>query len=214
MFYDALKGDHGLPHDPINALVSPRPIGWISSLSKSGVRNLAPYSYFNLVAGMPPIVMFGSAFVKDSQRNIEETGEFVCNLATWELREAVNASSAPAPPEVDEFALVGLDGAPSTLVRPPRIKQAVAALECTYLQTIPLPSATAEPHFFSMVLGLVVGVYIDEAVITDGLVDVTRIKPLSRLGYMDFAVVQEVFAMERPSYPRTAVQVAPQPAAT
>jgi flavin reductase (DIM6/NTAB) family NADH-FMN oxidoreductase RutF len=199
MFYDALKADHGLPYDPTNALVSPRPIGWISSLSKDGVRNLAPYSYFNLVASRPPIVVFGSGYVKDSQRNIEETGEFVCNIANWELREAVNASSVQAPPEIDEFDLVGLEAAESTLVRPPRVKRALAALECKYVRTIELPSATDEPHFFSMVIGRVVGVYIDESVIRDGIVDVTRIQPIARLGYQDFAVVDQVFAMARPA---------------
>jgi len=201
MFYDALKADHGLPHDPTNALVSPRPIGWISSLSKNGVRNLAPYSYFNLVASRPPIVMFGSGYVKDSQRNIEETGEFVCNIADWELREEVNASSAQVPPDVDEFDLVGLEAAESTLVRPPRVKRALVALECKYVRTVELPSATNDPHFFSMIIGRVVGVYIDESVIRDGIVDVTRIKPIARLGYQDFSVVNQVFAMARPATP-------------
>jgi flavin reductase (DIM6/NTAB) family NADH-FMN oxidoreductase RutF len=199
MFYDALKNDHGLPHDPTNALVAPRPIGWISTIGRDGVRNLAPYSFFNLVASKPPIVVFGSAFVKDTQRNIEATGEFVCNLASWELRDAVNASSVESPPDVDEFDLTGLEAAESQFVRPPRVKRAAAALECKYVQTVPLPSATDEPHFFSLIVGRVVGVYIDDAVIRDGRVDVTLIRPLARLGYFDFSVVNEVFAMPRPA---------------
>jgi flavin reductase (DIM6/NTAB) family NADH-FMN oxidoreductase RutF len=198
LFYDALKGDHGLPHDPVNALVAPRPIGWISSLSAEGVANLAPYSYFNLMASRPPVVVFGSGLVKDSQRNIEATGEFVCNIAGWDLREEMNQSSAQVGADVDEFALAGLETAPSTLVRPPRVRRALAALECRYVQTVPLPTGTERPHFFQMVIGLVVGVHIDDSVITNGLVDVTRIRPLSRLGYMDYAVVNEVFAMQRP----------------
>jgi flavin reductase (DIM6/NTAB) family NADH-FMN oxidoreductase RutF len=206
MFYDALKNDHGLPHDPMNALVTPRPIGWISSVGRDGTRNLAPYSFFNLVASKPPIVVFGSAFVKDTQRNIEETGEFVCNVANWELREAVNASSVESPPDVDEFDFTGLEAAESRLVRAPRVKRAMAALECKYVQTVPLPSATDAPHFFSLVIGRVVGVYIDDAVIRDGRVDVTLIRPLARLGYLDFSVVNEVFAMPRP--PRIEAAVA------
>ena len=198
MFYDALKGDHGLPHDPVNALVAPRPIGWISTLSADGVPNLAPYSYFNLMASRPPVVVFGSGLVKDSQLNAEVTGEFVCNIAGWDLREEMNRSSAQVGADVDEFALAGLETAPSTLVRPPRVARALAALECRYVQTVPLPTGTERPHFFSMVIGLVVGVHIDESVIVDGHVDVTRIRPLSRLGYMDYAVVNEVFAMQRP----------------
>jgi flavin reductase (DIM6/NTAB) family NADH-FMN oxidoreductase RutF len=204
MHYDALKGDHGLPHDPINALVAPRPIGWISTISKEGVRNLAPYSYFNLVASHPPLVMFGSGLVKDTQHNVEETGEFVCNIASWDLRQAVNQTSARLPPDVDEFDFAGLETEPSNFVKPPRVKRAPAALECRYVQTIQLPSAQeGRRHFFSMVIGQVVGVYIDEAVIRDGLVDVTLIRPLARLGYMDYSVTLAVFPMKRPGEPVT-----------
>lgn len=198
MFYDALKGNHGLPHDPINALVAPRPIGWISSLSTEGVRNLAPYSYFNLIASHPPVVMFGSGLVKDTQRNVEATGEFVCNIVGFDLHEEMNQTSAHLPPEIDEFDFAGLEAAASTLVRPPRVKRALAALECKYVKTVPLPSATDKPHFFSLIIGLVVGVHIDESVVRDGIVDVTKIRPVARLGYMDYSVVNEVFAMGRP----------------
>jgi flavin reductase (DIM6/NTAB) family NADH-FMN oxidoreductase RutF len=199
MHYDALRGDHGLPHDPIPALVTPRPIGWISTLSASGVRNLAPYSFFNLIAAQPPLVMFGSGFRKDSQRNIEETGEFVCNIATWDLREQVNQSSATVDADVDEFELTGLETAPSRWVNPPRVKRAPAALECRHVQTVQLPTADpGKPHFFSLVIGQVIGAYIDDAVIRDGIVDVTLIRPLARLGYLDYSVTDAVFAMERP----------------
>jgi flavin reductase (DIM6/NTAB) family NADH-FMN oxidoreductase RutF len=200
MHYDALKADHGLPHDPVNALVAPRPIGWISSLDKDGQRNLAPYSYFNLIAGRPPLVMFASGYVKDSQRNIEETGEFVCNIATWDLREEVNLSSAKVPPHVDEFEFAGLEAAPSRWVKPPRVKRSPAALECRYVETVKLPTGTEDqPHFFSMIIGLVVGIYIDEKIIRDGLVDVSQIRPLARLGYMDYTAVDEIFAIQRPA---------------
>ncbi|MCC8967096.1 flavin reductase family protein [Bradyrhizobium sp. Pear76] len=198
MHYDALAGDHGLPFDPINALVSPRPIGWISTLSADGVPNLAPYSYFNLVAAKPGVVMFGSSSLKDSQRNVEQTGEFVCNLATWDLREAVNRSSVPAGPEVDEFALTGLKTAPSRWVRPPRVAMAPAALECRYIETVALPTgAPGQLHKASLILGLVVGVYINDANLVEGRVDVTRMRPLARLGYMDYSVTDDVFIMER-----------------
>jgi flavin reductase (DIM6/NTAB) family NADH-FMN oxidoreductase RutF len=198
VFYDALKGDHGLPHDPINALVAPRPIGWISSIGADGVLNLAPYSYFNLMASHPPVVAFSSGFVKDTQRNVEAGGEFVCNIAGADLKDALNQSSARLAPDVDEFAVTGLETAPSVLVKPPRVKRAKAALECRYVQTVPLPTGSDRPHVFSIVIGLVVGVYIDEEVVRAGLVDVTLIRPLARLGYMDYSVTEEVFAMARP----------------
>jgi flavin reductase (DIM6/NTAB) family NADH-FMN oxidoreductase RutF len=198
MFYDALKGDHGLPHDPVNALVAPRPIGWISTMNADGVLNLAPYSYFNLMASHPPVVAFASATIKDTQRNIESCGEFVCNIAGADLMEALNQTSANLPPEGDEFAFAGLETAPSTLVKPPRVKGAKAALECRYVQTVPLPSGGDRPHIFSMIIGLVVGVFIDDAVIKEGLVDVTLMRPLARLGYMDYSVTENVFAMARP----------------
>jgi flavin reductase (DIM6/NTAB) family NADH-FMN oxidoreductase RutF len=200
MFYDALLGDHGLPHDPMNALVAPRPIGWISTVGADGVRNLAPYSYFNMVAGRPPVVVFSSGYAKDSQRNAEATGEFVCNIATWSLREEVNRSSTALPPHVDEFDFAGIEAAPSRLVKPPRVKRAPAALECRYIQTVPLPAGTeGQLHRFSLVIGLVVGVYIDDAVLRDGLVDVTLIEPLARLGYTDYSATRDIFSMARPA---------------
>jgi flavin reductase (DIM6/NTAB) family NADH-FMN oxidoreductase RutF len=199
MYYDALKNDHGLPHDPVNAIVAPRPIGWISSLSNSGTRNLAPYSYFNLIASRPALVVYGSSGMKDSRRNIEATGEFVCNIVNWDLREAMNRSSAAVPHEVDEFDLAGLEAAPSRWVKPPRVKRAPAALECRHVQTVALPSADpGVPHFFSLIIGQVVGVYIDDDFIQGGLVDVTKIRPVARLGYFDYSVIDSVFAMPRP----------------
>src|SRR6478735_11632674 len=123
MYYDPRRNDHGLSHNPITALVAPRPIGWISTVSRSGVVNLAPYSFFNLVSGTPPFVMFSSKPRKDSQRNAEETGEFVCSLATYDLREAMSKTSAAVGPEVDEMRLAGLTPAPSRLVAPPRVKE-------------------------------------------------------------------------------------------
>src|SRR5580698_9272542 len=128
IFYDVRKNDHGLPHDPFKAIVAPRPIGWITSMSKAGDINLAPYSWFNGVSSRPPMVMFASEERKDSLTFIEETKEFVCNFATFELREQVNQTSAPYPRGVNEMAMAGLAAAPSQLVRPPRVADAPCAL--------------------------------------------------------------------------------------
>lgn len=199
MHYDALKNDHGLPFNPIKGLVVPRPIGWVSSRSASGRLNLAPYSFFNLVSSNPDFVVLGSSGRKDSMRNIEETGEFVCNLATWDLRRAMNQTSAAYPHGVDEMEKVGLTPAPSRFVQPPRVKESPAALECRHHQTLTLPGpeGAAESENF-LLIGKVVGVYIDDAVIENGRVVASRLRPLARLGYMDYAVIEKVFEMARP----------------
>lgn len=199
MFYDAGTNAHGLKHDPFKALVVPRPIGWISTLSRDGVPNLAPYSFFNAMATDPHIVMFASAGRKDSQRNAEETGEFVCNLATWDLREQMNKSSASVGPEVDEFVLSGLEMGPSVMVKAPQVKASPVHLECVWLQTLKLKTRSGELHpIYDVVVGEVVGISIDDRFITDGMVDTAAMKPLSRLGYHDYAVINELFTMRRP----------------
>jgi len=197
MFYDATTNDHGLKHDPFKALIVPRPIGWISTVSMAGVLNLAPYSFFNGVSTDPHIVMFASAGRKDSQRNAEETGQFVCNLASWDQREAMNTSSATVGPEIDEFALAGLETEPSRLVKPPRVKGAPAHFECVWLQTVPL-SARDGRHTYDLVLGEVIGIHIDDRFVADGMVDTAAMKPIARLGYHDYSVVDEVFTLKRP----------------
>jgi flavin reductase (DIM6/NTAB) family NADH-FMN oxidoreductase RutF len=200
VFYDAIENRHGLKHDPFKALIVPRPVGWISSVSKAGICNLAPYSFFNAVSERPAYVVFGSAGLKDSIRNIEETGEFVCSLSTWGLRDHMNISSASVPYGVDEFPLAGLTAARSTLVKPPRVKESPAAFECRHHQTIALPGAGRHEQGYHMVIGLVVGVYIDDRVIKDGVVDTPAMKPIARLGYMDYAVVtpETTFTINRP----------------
>ena len=197
MFYDALTNAHGLAHDPFKALVAPRPIGWISTRSRAGVVNLAPYSFFNAIATNPHYVMFSSAGRKDSVRNAEETGEFVCSLATYDLRDQVSATSRPVGPEVDEMALAGLTPAPCRLVKPPRVKESPVAFECDYFQTVELPG-NAPDATFHMVIGRVLGVHIDDRVIVEGRVDVTRLRPIARLGYQDYAVIDAVFQLVRP----------------
>jgi flavin reductase (DIM6/NTAB) family NADH-FMN oxidoreductase RutF len=141
--------------------------------------------------------MFASAGQKDSQRNAEETGEFVCNLASWDQRDAMNASSATVGPEVDEFVLAGLATEPSRLVKPPRVAGAPAHFECVWLKTVPLEDRSGRKTY-DMVLGEVVGIHIDDGFIADGMVDTAAMKPIARLGYHDYAVVDEVFTLKRP----------------
>ncbi len=202
MFYERRQRPASLRHDPFKALVAPRPIGWIGTVSRGGVPNLAPYSFFNAVCDRPPMVMFSSSGRKDSQRNAEETGEFTCSIATWALRDAMNLSSATVRPDVDEFALAGLDAAPGTLVRAPRVAQSPAALECRYWRTLELPADAAKPgEATALVFGEVIGVYIDDAYVRDGMVDTGAMRPLARMGYMQYGVItpDTVFTLNRPA---------------
>lgn len=198
MFYDPTTTGHGLPHDPLKALVAPRPIGWISSQDARGIVNLAPYSFFNLMSTGPAIVAFSSGGRKDSQANIEETGEFVCNIAGAELAAAVNASAAPVAAGVDEFELVGLEKAASVMVKPPRVAAARAHLECRYLKTLVLEDLSGNTMGWGVIFGQVVGVHIDDSLLNEGIVDTGKLNPLSRLGYLDYGVLGEIFAMQRP----------------
>jgi flavin reductase (DIM6/NTAB) family NADH-FMN oxidoreductase RutF len=206
MFYEPKKKNHGLAKNPFNSLILPRPIGWISSASKTGILNLAPYSFFNAVCYQPPTVMFsggvGSAAdgMKDTVRNIQETGEFVCNLATWDNRDAMNLSSANVDSEVDEFQLTGLTPAASTLINVPRIVETPVNLECRYIKSVDIPGWQNADNYV-MILGEVVGVHIDDDYITgEGLVNIQKMMPIGRLGYDDYTRVDEqsVFKMERP----------------
>jgi flavin reductase (DIM6/NTAB) family NADH-FMN oxidoreductase RutF len=204
MFYQPSLRDHGLRHDPFKALVMPRPIGWISSLDAEGRANLAPYSFFNAMAADPPVVVFGTSLRprdparKDSQANIEATGEFVCNLATEALTHQMNATSASLAAGADEFEHAGLAKAPCRLVQAPRVAGSPVALECRYLKTVELPCTTPGSGNYA-VFGEVIGVHIDESLIVDGRVDITRARPLARLGYMDYTVVERVFELNRPA---------------
>jgi len=203
MFYRPQE-PHGLPHNPFKSCVVPRPIGWITSYSASGVLNLAPFSFFNAVSSDPPFVVIGvngrqPHGPKDTVTNIEASGEFVCNVATWDLREAMNKTSAAAPAEVDEMSYAGLTPAPSELVRPPRVAESPIHLECTFHTTVDLPVDDPEGRN-ATVFGRVVGIHVDESVLTDGLVDMAKLRPIARLGYMDYAVVDTVFTMMRPHY--------------
>ena len=202
MFYETSTNDHGLPYDPLKSCIVPRPIGWISTIDSDGVVNLAPYSFFNGVASKPPMVMFASNGrqphgSKDTVTNCEETGEFVVNLATWKLREHMNKTSAPVPRMIDEMKLAGLAVAPSHLVKPPRVKDTPVHMECRHFQTVDLPSDRKDQRN-AMVIGHVIGIHIDDSILVDGKVDLSRCRPISRLGYMEYARVDYIFTMDRP----------------
>jgi flavin reductase (DIM6/NTAB) family NADH-FMN oxidoreductase RutF len=199
MFYDAIKNNHGLPHDPFKAIVAPRPIGWITSMSAKGEINLAPYSYFNAVVSRPAVVMFSSEGFKDSVAFISETREFVCNLVTWDLREQMNDTSAPLPRGVNEMERARLDAAPSRLVKPPRVAAAPCALECRLLKIVSMDDINGAPLDRHVVFGQVVGVHIDDRFIVNGLLDTAAMKPVARCGYDQYAVVDEIFSMRRPA---------------
>jgi flavin reductase (DIM6/NTAB) family NADH-FMN oxidoreductase RutF len=199
MFYEPDKRDPRLRHDPFKAIVAPRPIGWITSISAKNEVNLAPYSYFNGINSRPALVMFASEGRKDSVSFIEQTGEFVCNLATWDLREAMNITSAPLPRGVNEMGHAGLEAAPSRLVKPPRVAASPCALECKLIKIVAMETADGKPVDCHVVFGQVVGVHIDDRFIVDGLLDTAAMKPIARCGYDQYAVVESVFSMQRPT---------------
>jgi flavin reductase (DIM6/NTAB) family NADH-FMN oxidoreductase RutF len=200
MFYEPHKRDKSLlTHDPFKAIVAPRPIGWITSISLKGEVNLAPYSYFNGINSRANLVMFASEGRKDSVSFIAETHEFVCNLATWDLRAAMNITSAPLPRGVNEMQRAGLQPAASRLVKPPRVAASPCALECKLVRIVALETADGTPVDGHVVFGQVVGVHIDDRFIVDGLLDTAAMKPIARCGYDQYAVVESVFSMERSS---------------
>ena len=180
MYFDTRYKEYPLKHDPITSLVVPRPIGWISTLNRSWMVNLAPYSFFNAVASRPPFVMFASAGRKHSQTNAEESGEFVHSVATWDLREEMNVTSAAVGPEISEPELARLEMAPSIAVKPPRVKRSPVAFECKYVKTIELPGPGGKPNPYSVVIGEVVGIYIADDAIVDGIVDLSATRPIGQ----------------------------------
>ncbi len=200
MFYRTDRNDHGLPFNPYKSIVVPRPIGWISTLDRAGVVNLAPFSQFNNLGYDPPYVMFSAnpkpdGSVKDSVANAMQSGEFVCSMATHALREAVNVTAQFVDADVDEMALAGLTPAPSRLVAPPRVAESPVHLECRFHAAMVLPGHGAA-NSAHVVVGRVLGVHIEESALTNGgRLDIARIKPLARLGYHDYTAVESVFSM-------------------
>jgi flavin reductase (DIM6/NTAB) family NADH-FMN oxidoreductase RutF len=200
MYYQPGKTQHGLRYDPFKSCVIPRPIGWISTVSRDGVHNLAPYSQFQMLAFDPPYVMFSAGQNSKGQRkdtvvNAEQTGEFVWNMATWELREAVNKSAEEVPPEVDEFDLSGVAKASSRAIKPCRVAESPVHFECIYHQTMRLPG-NSKLSTSDVVFGRVIGIHInDDVITTDGRIDVLKIRPIARLGYYDYTSVESIFEM-------------------
>lgn len=203
MFYDPDKNDHGLQRNPFKSCVVPRPIGWISSISADGIHNLAPFSQFQNLTFDPPYVMFAAnqnslEARKDTVVNVEQTGEFVYNMATYDLRDAVNRSAAEVPPEVDEFSLAGVTRAPSIKVKPCRVAESPVQFECRYYQTIRLPG-NGPMGTVDVIIGRVVFVHIKDEVLTqDGRLDILKVRPLARLGYYDYTTVDSIFEMVIP----------------
>jgi flavin reductase (DIM6/NTAB) family NADH-FMN oxidoreductase RutF len=208
VFYEPIKAHHSLPHDPFKSCVIPRPIGWISTLGRDGVANLAPYSQFQNLTYDPPYVMFSAnqtieGVRKDSVVNTENTGEFVWNMATWALREAVNVTAQQVPPTVDEFELAGLSKAPSRLVKPYRVAESPVQFECTYHSTLRLPG-NPPMGTVDVVIGRVIGVHIqDDCLTQDGKLDVLKIRPIARLGYYDYTSIESIFEMRIPQTDET-----------
>lgn len=199
MFYRPETG-HGLPHNPFNAIVSPRPIGWISTKGSDGADNLAPYSFFNAVAYEPPQVMFASTSAKpdrentkDSVANIRDTGVFAVNIVSFAMKDAMNQTSGPWARDVDEFDDAQIAKAACDTINCARVADAPATLECKLTQIVQLPGQSNV-----VVFGEVTGVHMRDDCLVDGMFDVTTFNPLSRLGYKDYATVQEVFSLERP----------------
>ncbi len=213
MFHEPDNDDHGLPFNPYKSIVVPRPIGWISTVSRDGLANLAPYSQFNNLGYDPPYVMFsansfpGTGRRKDSVKNATDTGEFVVNMATYELRDAVNITSQLVSPEINEAALAGLEMIPSRIVTPLRVAASPVHLECKFHSALTLPgNAFDQAHH--VVIGRVVGVHIRDDVLTpDGKLDVLKLRPIARLGYFDYTTVDTVFTMA-PSGPNINVHEA------
>ncbi|MCE2517581.1 MAG: flavin reductase family protein [Alphaproteobacteria bacterium] len=194
--------DHGLPYSPFKAIVAPRPIGWISTVSKEGIPNLAPYSFFNAMSELPPMVGFSSSpgsngEPKDSLINIQDTGEFVVNIVSKDQINAMSDTSADLSHKTSEFDFAGLTPEPSELVAAPRVKGAPCQLECKLWDILPMPEM-AEGLSNKWVMGKVIGIHIQDEVIVDGKVDVMKYNPAARLGYMDYATVDHVFEIERP----------------
>jgi flavin reductase (DIM6/NTAB) family NADH-FMN oxidoreductase RutF len=200
IFYEPQARDKRLfPHDPFKALVVPRPIGWIATVSARGEVNLAPYSYFNAFSSNPPIVGFSSEGDKDSSTFAIETGEFVWSMATWELRDQMNASAASLPRGQSEFAHARLETAPSRLVKPPRVAASPAAFECRVTEIVKLKDVDGRDSGRRLVLGRVVGVHLDKRFVREGRVDSAAMRPIARGGYDEYSVVERVFSMPRPA---------------
>lgn len=199
VFYETDKNDHGLPYNPFKSICVPRPIAWISSLSKDGVLNVAPFSQFTNLSFDPPYIVFsasdrpGGGGQKDTVQNILDTKEFVVNMATYALREEVEITGQQVAPEIDEAGLAGLEMTSSKIVKPPRIAASPVQMECTFFSSMTVPGRKGPHH---LMVGRVIGVHIsDDAITPEGKIDILKIRPLARLGYLDYTSVETLFTM-------------------
>lgn len=199
MYYTDQGRDLDFRHDPFKAIVTPRPIGWISAVNAKGEVNLSPYSFFNAISSRPNIVMFSSENKKDAVAFIEETGEFTCSLVSKALDQQMNLTSAPLPRGENEYVHAGLEMAPSRIVKPPRVAASPAALECKLLSIQQLKDIDGNDVPRWMVLGQVVATYVGEAFVHDGRFDTAKANPIARCGYNDYAEVSELFSIVRPA---------------
>lgn len=199
MYYTDEGRDLDFRHDPFKAIVTPRPIGWISAVNAKGEVNLSPYSFFNAISARPNIVMFSSENKKDAVAFIEETGEFTCSLVSKALDQQMNLTSAPLPRGESEYVHAGLEMAPSRIVKPPRVAASPAALECKLLSIQQLRDIDGNDVPRWMVLGQVVAAYVGEAFVRDGRFDTAKANPIARCGYNDYAEVSELFSITRPA---------------
>ncbi len=202
MFYTTDKNAHGLPHDPFKAIVSPRPIGWVGSRGVDGHDNLAPYSFFNAVSEDPKLVMFSSSGRKHSCSNIAATGVFTLSLVSCELAEPMNRTSAPLEAGLSEFVFAELTAVDGTLVAAPYVGEAHAALECRMTEIHTPKTLNDQQTSTRIVFGQVIGVHIRDEALVNGLLDLTKVRPLSRLGYLDYAGIGGIFPMRRPTETR------------
>ncbi len=204
MFYETAKNDHGLARAPFKSCVVPRPIGWLSTVGADGTDNLAPYSQFTNLAFDPPYVLVAvnrnpNGKRKDTAVNIEATGEFVYNIVPYSLKDKMNITAKPFPPEVDEFEAAGLTKAPSRLVKPFRVGESPVNLECKYVTTMVLPGKK-DSGIIDIIVGKVVAIHIDDDYIApDGKIDMEKLRPLARMGYSDYTYVEHIFELEPPS---------------
>jgi len=200
MFYEPDKNNHGLRFNPFKSICVPRPIAWISSLSIDGVPNLAPFSQFTNLSFDPPMIVVSARAGTDTARNVNATSEFVVNMATYDMKDLINATSAVLPAEIDEAEMAGLEMLPSELVKPKRVAASPIQMECKLFSSMVVPGRQPD-HAHNLIIGRVIGVHIRDEVLTDGRIDITRVRPLARLGYLDYTSVQEAFTMPPPDGP-------------
>jgi flavin reductase (DIM6/NTAB) family NADH-FMN oxidoreductase RutF len=201
MFYEPDKNNHGLPFNPFKSICVPRPIAWVSSLSAIGIANLAPFSQYTNLSFDPPYILISAGANTDTAHNVNQTGEFVINMATLALKDAINATAAAVDADIDEAVLAGLETLPSKLVKPRRVASSPVNMECRLHSSIVLPGRLPNAAD-NLLIGRVVGIHIKDDVLTpDGRIDIVKIQPLARMGYLDYTSIDAVFAMPPPDGP-------------